>query len=97
MIRAFLFLAVALTLCLIWDASAAPWIEIGLSGTAAAFLLAFIVGPGLLCAGGGLATSMLRPFGEVKALFAIVVCVFLPWTACFSISALDCLLSTDCV
>ena len=96
MIRAFLFLAVALTLCLIWDASAAPWIEIGLSGSAVAFLLAFIAGPALLCAGVGLATSMFRPFGEVKALFAVAACLLLPWVSCLSILALDCLLSTDC-
>jgi hypothetical protein len=94
--RIAIFLSASLALCLVWDATLAPRIEIGLSGTAVAFLLAFIAVPGLICAGVGLVTGLFRPLGSTVALFAIVACLLLPWAAGFSILALDCLLSTDC-
>jgi hypothetical protein len=94
--RIAIFLSASLTLCLVWDASLAPQIEISLSGTAVAFLMAFVVVPVLICAGVGLVTGLFRPWHSTVALFAITACLLLPWAAFFAILALDCLLSTDC-
>jgi hypothetical protein len=93
------FLAASLAACLAWDATVASWIVLALSGTIGepvGFVLGFIAAPAMLCAGMGFAMSMFRPLGSVAALFAIATCIFLPWAACLSILALDCLLSTDC-